>query len=61
MQINGRNIFLNGVNWVPYSLPYYGATRREGYVANYLSRFRDMNCNILAGLGGRDTGKRGFL
>ena len=59
MQINGRNIFLNGVNWVPY-IPYYGATRREGYI-NYLSRFRDMNCNILRVWGGGDTGKRGFL
>lgn len=58
MQVNGRNIFLNGVNWVPY-LPYYGATRRQGY-ENYLSRFRDMNCNILRVWGGAILEKEAF-
>ena len=58
MQVNGRNIFLHGVNWVPY-LPYYGATRREGY-ENYLTRFADMNCNILRVWGGAILEKEDF-
>lgn len=58
MQINGKNIFLTGVNWVPYT-PFYGAMEKGGY-QKYLKRFRDMNCNIIRVWGGAILEKEAF-
>lgn len=50
LQVNGKRIFIRGVNWVPIS-PFYGAVTKEQY-ANCLQRFLDMNCNLLRVWGG---------
>ncbi len=49
-EMNGRPLFLRGVNWVPLS-PLYGTVTRERYEA-YLHLYRHMNCNILRVWGG---------
>jgi beta-mannosidase len=48
--VNGRRVFLKGINWVPIS-PFYGAVTREDY-ERYIGRFESMNCNILRVWGG---------
>lgn len=58
LYVNGRRIFMKGVNWVPIS-PFYGAVSREDY-QNYLQRFKDMNCNILRVWGGAIPEKKDF-
>lgn len=50
LTVNGKRIFIRGVNWVPIS-PFYGAVRREDYEHN-LARFQQMNCNYLRVWGG---------
>lgn len=55
---NGKRIFLRGVNWVPIS-PFYGGVSKQDY-ANYLKRFKDMNCNILRVWGGAILEKEDF-
>lgn len=56
--INGRRVFLRGVDWVPIS-PFYGTVTREQY-RNYLQRFKDMNCNLIRIWGGAILEKRDF-
>lgn len=56
--LNGRRIFLRGVDWVPIS-PLYGSVTRDDY-RNYLQRFKDMNCNILRVWGGAILEKKDF-
>ncbi|MDK2990831.1 MAG: beta-mannosidase [Clostridiales bacterium] len=56
--LNGKRIFLRGVDWVPIS-PFYGAVKEEDY-KNYLRRFKDMNCNILRVWGGAVLEKEAF-
>lgn len=56
--LNGKRIFLRGVNWVPLS-PFYGAVTREHY-RNYIQRFKDMNCNLLRVWGGAILEKQEF-
>lgn len=58
LTINGKRVFLRGVNWVPIS-PFYGTVTREQY-RNYLKRFRYMNCNILRVWGGAVLEKQDF-
>lgn len=56
--INGRPIFMKGVNWVPIR-PFYGDVKADEY-ANYLGRFKDMNVNILRVWGGAIIEKQDF-
>ncbi|MBM7582950.1 beta-mannosidase [Caldicoprobacter guelmensis] len=56
--LNGKRIFLRGVNWVPIS-PFYGGVRKQDYV-NYIKRFKDMNCNVLRVWGGAILEKEDF-
>ena len=58
MMVNGRRVFLKGVNWVPLS-PFYGAVKKSEYRA-YLKRFKDMNCNLLRIWGGAILEKQAF-
>jgi Beta-galactosidase/beta-glucuronidase len=58
MEVNGRRIFLKGVNWVPVS-PFYGAVTKEQYY-DYIQRFRNMNCNLLRVWGGAILEKEAF-
>lgn len=48
--VNGKRLFIKGVNWVPLS-PFYGTVTREDYV-KYLSIFKTMNVNLLRVWGG---------
>ena len=48
--VNGRRIFLKGVNWVPLT-PLYG-TVRPGDYGPFLERFAQMNANLLRVWGG---------
>ena len=48
--VNGRKMFLHGVNWTPIS-PIYGAVTRDDYV-RYLSAFKNANVNIIRVWGG---------
>ena len=48
--INGRKVFLQGVNWVPVT-PFYGAEHIREY-DGLLTHFQKMNCNILRVWGG---------
>ncbi len=48
--VNGRRIFLKGVNWVPIS-PFYGTIEQRHYEAD-LSTFKAMNINVLRVWGG---------
>lgn len=57
-KVNGKKVFLKGVNWVPIS-PYYGTVTKEQYKA-YLTRFKDMNCNVLRVWGGGILEKQDF-
>lgn len=50
IRVNGKTIFLKGINWVPIS-PFYGAVTREDY-ERHIGRFASMNCNILRVWGG---------
>ena len=58
MRINGRRVFIKGVNWVPVS-PFYGSVTREQY-EYYLERFVDMGCNLLRVWGGAILEKKDF-
>ncbi len=48
--VNGRRVFLQGVNWTPV-LPHY-ADVTAGMYARLVSLYRDMGCNILRVWGG---------
>lgn len=48
--VNGKTVFLKGINWVPIS-PFYGAVTRSDY-EKHVGRFAEMNCNILRVWGG---------
>lgn len=56
--LNGKRVFIKGVNWVPIS-PFYGSVTKEQY-RSYLQRFKDMNCNILRVWGGAILEKQAF-
>jgi beta-mannosidase len=56
--VNGQRMFLRGIDWVPIS-PLYGSVTKEQYM-NLLTRFRDMNCNILRVWGGAILEKKDF-
>lgn len=56
--LNGKRIFMRGVNWVPIS-PFYGSVTKEQY-RKYLQRFKDMNCNLLRVWGGAVLEKQEF-
>jgi beta-mannosidase len=48
--VNGRPIFLQGVNWTPVRLAYMDATRAE--TEELVGLYRDMGCNLLRVWGG---------
>ena len=50
LQVNGRRVFIKGVNWVPLS-PFLGSIRAEQYDA-YLGRFSAMQANLVRVWGG---------
>ncbi|WP_256760488.1 glycoside hydrolase family 2 TIM barrel-domain containing protein [Cohnella sp. WQ 127256] len=56
--LNGKRIFMKGVNWVPIN-PYYGGVSQSDY-ERYLSRFKAMNVNVLRVWGGGITEKEPF-
>ena len=56
--VNGQPVFLRGIDWVPIS-PLYGNVTKEQY-RNHLTRFCDMNCNILRVWGGAILEKQDF-
>ena len=49
-EINGKTIFLRGINWVPLS-PLYGTVTREQY-DKFIRMYREMNANVLRVWGG---------
>lgn len=49
-EVNGRALFLRGVNWVPLS-PLYGTVSAERYEA-FIHLYRNMNVNVLRVWGG---------
>lgn len=49
-EVNGRPVFLRGVNWVPLS-PFYGTPTGDQYEA-YVRLYRHMNANLLRVWGG---------
>ncbi len=68
LMVNGRRIFIKGVNWVPLS-PFYGTVRPEDY-GPYLQRFVTMHANLVRVWGGaiyehdafyRECDRRGLL
>lgn len=58
LSVNGRAIFMKGINWVPAS-PFYGAVAAVDY-GLMLGRFRHMNVNLLRVWGGGITEKEAF-
>lgn len=48
--VNGRPVFLQGVNWTPAQLAYMDATREE--VGHLVGLYREMGCNLLRVWGG---------
>lgn len=56
--MNGKPIFMKGVNWVPIR-PFYGDIK-SGEYCNYLGRLKDMNVNMLRVWGGAIIEKRDF-
>ncbi|GBF73414.1 glycoside hydrolase [Paenibacillus sp. 598K] len=56
--VNGRRIFMKGVNWVPIR-PFYGDVQADEY-ADYLGRFKAMNANMLRVWGGAIIEKQAF-
>lgn len=56
--VNGRRIFMRGVNWVPIR-PFYGDVRADDY-ALHLGRFRAMNANLVRVWGGAICEKEAF-
>ena len=58
LMVNGERVYIQGINWVPIK-PSYGAVTRGDYV-RYLTRFRDMNCNLLRVWGGAVLEKADF-
>jgi len=48
--VNGRPIFLQGVNWTPVRLGYQDVTREE--VERLVAIYRDLGCNVLRVWGG---------
>lgn len=58
MRINGQDVFIQGVNWVPVS-PLYGTVSRPDY-ERYIGRFRQMNVNLLRVWGGGILEKSDF-
>lgn len=57
-EINGKRVFIKGVNWVPIS-PLYGCVTKKDYLA-FIQRFKDMNCNLLRVWGGAIIEKKEF-
>ena len=49
-EINGRKIFLQGVNWTPAALDYLSESAED--VAKLISLYREMGCNFLRVWGG---------
>lgn len=49
-EVNGRKIFLQGVNWTPASLDYLNESAKD--VAKLISLYREMGCNLLRVWGG---------
>lgn len=58
MKVNGRRVFIQGVNWVPIS-PLYGTVTREDY-EHFIGRFHKMNVNMLRVWGGGILEKSSF-
>lgn len=58
LEINGRRVFMRGVNWVPLS-PLYGTVTPEQYEA-FLRLYRNMNVNIIRVWGGGILEKPAF-
>lgn len=56
--INGRRIFLKGINWVPVT-PFYGAVSAEQY-AQHLDPLLEMNINMIRIWGGGITESEDF-
>lgn len=56
--VNGKHVFVKGVNWVPISM-YYGTSTKADYY-NTVKRFKDMNCNLLRVWGGAILEKKDF-
>lgn len=56
--LNGKRIFLRGINWVPLS-PFYGIVTKNQY-RSYLQRFKEMNCNLIRVWGGAVLEKQEF-
>ena len=56
--INGKRIFMKGVNWVPIR-PFYGDIKKDEYL-NYLGRFKEMNVNLVRVWGGAIIEKQEF-
>ena len=48
--VNGRPIFLQGVNWTPARMAYQDVTREE--IESLVGLYRDMGCNLLRVWGG---------
>jgi beta-mannosidase len=48
--VNGRPLFLQGVNWTPARMAYQDATREE--IGSLVGLYRDMGCNLLRVWGG---------
>ncbi len=49
-EINGRPVFLQGVNWTPVRLDYHGVNLTE--YAHRIDLYRDLGCNLLRVWGG---------
>jgi len=56
--VNGRRLFMKGINWVPIS-PFYGALRAEDY-AHQLGQMKKMNVNLVRVWGGAINEKIAF-
>ncbi|MFW6270831.1 MAG: glycoside hydrolase family 2 protein [Bacillota bacterium] len=58
LYVNGKRIFVKGINWVPLS-PFYGNVTKKQY-KKYLTRFKNMNCNLIRVWGGAILEKKFF-
>ncbi|OUS76629.1 hypothetical protein B1748_11060 [Paenibacillus sp. MY03] len=57
--VNGKRIFIKGVNWVPIK-PLYGSVTEQDY-QQYVGRFCDMNVNLLRVWGGAIIEQEAFF
>ena len=58
-EVNGRPVFLQGVNWTPVSLDYLGDTRAD--IVRLTGLYRELGCNLLRVWGGAFLGSEEFF